>query len=840
MSESKAFLYRRAVVGFMTLLLLFLVFADYLILSYQRALLTMEATGHAQHELELIGTLSREALLAHDYITVRNFLTQFAAEQKEIRVIRAVNPDHFVLAEYLDQRPSKFPLRTSHEVLSQGHPLVLLEMEKDLSFIDETLNQLTLRLIAVSVLLTAALGASLWSILRTRAMIPLEREIAERRQAEEAARLNAARFRQLSAATFEGIAVIEEGRVIDGNRQMAEMLGWEPGELIGRPVTDFVAPQSRELVLRNVQAGFEGVYEHFLLRKDGSHLACEARARMMTWQGKKTRVTALRDISERKQAEAALRDNELRLRAISNNLIFGMIYQVLRLHDGSRRFTYLSDSVRRYYGISPEQGLADAKLIYGRVHEDDRERVRQLEEEANRSLSPFKMEVRMVNPSGAIRWSYFVSTPTRLADGATCWDGIEFDISERKEAEAQLSRGHKMEAMGTLAAGIAHDFNNILHIMTANLELAGREPASPPLCQALAVLGQCGERAKGLVQQILRFSRQSQEERGPVALPLLVREAAALFAADSRFATVTVETRLDEGLTPILANAEELRQLVTNLLVNAGQALGESGGRITVTLMGEDHASPLPTYDDRLAPGRYQRLTVHDNGCGMDEATLARLFEPFFTTRGQAGGTGLGLAIIHGIVRSLGGGITVSSEPGVGTTFVLYFPVAAAGDMPVISASGGLLTTSPAPLTPTAAAGTAPLPSPSGINILFVDDEQLNVNNWGAILTMEGFTVQGCTSGVEAQAAFSKAPMAFSLLLTDLRMPGMSGSELALALRRIRPDIPVIFSSGWVDKETEALIKEFTGSALLCKPYQIESLVNTILTLCQTRPGNPQ
>ena len=307
-------------------------------------------------------------------------------------------------------------------------------------------------------------------------------------------------------------------------------------------------------------------------------------------------------------------------------------------------------------------------------------------------------------------------------------------------------------------------------------------------------------------------------------------ETAQFLSTDTLFAKVTLEQQIDPNQGPLLADEQELRQLVSNLLINACQALGEKGGRITIALTTEEYAQALLVYNGRLPPGKYQRLTVTDCGCGMDDATLARLFEPFFTTREKSGGTGLGLAIVHGIVRSLGGSIMVTSKHGLGTTFHLYFPVP--GESDLTSSLRMMAVIPPSPGRSGDTLMVEPHLKPSAISIMFVDDEPLNTTNWSALLAQEGFIVQGFTSGSEALDSFKKEPNAYSILLSDLRMPGMSGSELAKALRQIRPNLPILFSSGWVDKETEIELRELGNNATLSKPYNIETLIDTIFDLC--------
>jgi signal transduction histidine kinase len=248
------------------------------------------------------------------------------------------------------------------------------------------------------------------------------------------------------------------------------------------------------------------------------------------------------------------------------------------------------------------------------------------------------------------------------------------DITERVQMEEHLHQAHHLQALGTLAGGIAHDFNNVLAVIMGYTELAAMAlpPSSPPhaaLRHALAA----AQRAKDLVQQILMFSRQQPAGRAPLTLASLLQEAVTFLRA-SLPATIELHLHLADTAGPVLADATQIHQVVMNLCTNAGYAMRETGGSLEISLDGVEVAPTVAAPHPALPPGPYVRVTLRDTGVGMPPEVLARLFEPYFTTKAVGEGSGMGLAVVHGIVASHGGAVTVQSAPGQGTTFMVYLP----------------------------------------------------------------------------------------------------------------------------------------------------------------------
>jgi signal transduction histidine kinase/CheY-like chemotaxis protein len=403
----------------------------------------------------------------------------------------------------------------------------------------------------------------------------------------------------------------------------------------------------------------------------------------------------------------------------------------------------------------------------------------------------------------------------RTADLQCVNEQLQLEITERKRTEearqrleAQLRQSQKMEAIGTLAGGIAHDFNNILGIIIGYTELAVLDiPRDSSPWHNLQEVLAATTRAKNLVRQILTFSRKSDIRHIPVQLPSLVKETLKLMRA-SLPATIEIRQQITEDVGPILADPTQMHQVLMNLCTNAAHAMRETGGILEVRVEAVEVDDAFAATHPELHPGAHVRLTIRDTGCGMEPEVLERIFEPFFTTKDVGEGTGMGLAMVHGIVADCGGTITVHSTPGEGTSFVLYLPC-----------------------IPETAGDTEhaedPIPRGKGC-ILFVDDEVM-LARWGqTTLERLGYDVVARTSSIEALEAFRAMPQRFDVVITDQTMPNMTGEALARALRRIRPDIPIILCTGFSHFMDAEKAKALGIDAFCMKPLVARDLAATI------------
>jgi len=380
--------------------------------------------------------------------------------------------------------------------------------------------------------------------------------------------------------------------------------------------------------------------------------------------------------------------------------------------------------------------------------------------------------------------------------------------AERRMLERHLRQSQKMEAIGTLASGIAHDFNNILGAVIGYAEIALlHSPIGSKSRKSIEMVLSAGGRARDLVNQILAFSRQSEEERKPVQIDHILQEVLRFMRA-SLPATIEIRKEIASDVESIMADPIQIQQVLMNLCTNALHAMEGMGGTLdvelaSVTLTPED-AQMLPD----LKPGPHVRITVKDTGHGMSEATLAKIFDPYFTTKAKGVGTGLGLTVVHGIVKKHGGAIRVQSELGKGSTFHLYFPA----------------------VPKEAASEARPIGQmPTGHErILLIDDEEVLVDIGKEMLEYLGYSVETRTSSVDALSLFGADPFRFDLVITDMTMPNMTGEKLAVELRKIRADIPIVICTGYSERLLEERVRTVGISALVMKPILMAQLASAI------------
>lgn len=381
------------------------------------------------------------------------------------------------------------------------------------------------------------------------------------------------------------------------------------------------------------------------------------------------------------------------------------------------------------------------------------------------------------------------------------------DSTSRKKLEEQLQQAQKMEAIGTLAGGIAHDFNNILGAIMGYTEmLAWDIPDSVDLQKKVQQILKASDRAKELVHQILSFSRQHDQERKPVQMYLIIKEALKLLKA-SLPSTIEIRQEISAKRSTVLANPTQIHQVLMNLCTNAHHAMRETGGVLTVKLYTEEvSADQALQYD--LAEGHYLALAVVDTGHGMSVTTKERIFDPYFTTKKKGEGTGLGLSVIHGIMKAHDGAVIAQSEVGQGSTFTAFFPMTEDKEDKVPQPADSL---------------------PTGRErILFVDDEPVLVEIGGQMLQHLGYAAECVSDSVEALRIFQASPDDFDLVITDMTMPHMTGDILAREILKVKPGLPIIMATGFSELMTEEKAKRAGITDFLMKPLVVRELASII------------
>ncbi|MSU51747.1 MAG: response regulator [Opitutus sp.] len=525
----------------------------------------------------------------------------------------------------------------------------------------------------------------------------------------------------------------------------------------------------------------------------------------------------------RMEAEVSLRRNEERLRLAMQTARMGS-WEI----NAATGQLVVSPEAEFVYGVPPGALNGPAEALTLHVGEPEAAELRRLLRELiDGRLSEISHAHRLTPPGGAERWLEVQGRRQRPADNASPNRiiGITADVTgrrlaelERARLEEQLRQAQKLEAIGTLAGGIAHDFNNILTAILGNAEIARFEnDRGRPALVFLEKIKESGLRARDLVRRILAFSRPDESRPQRSVVQPLVEEAIELMRS---IFPANVELALREhGPVPMIEiDPVHLHQVLLNLGTNAWHALGNRPGRIEFLLGEATVVAGKPGPHPDLAPGLYARIAVTDNGRGIAPELLPRIFDPFFTTKGPGEGTGLGLSVVHGIMRGCGGAVVVQSTLGIGSTFELFFP---ANDAPVAFLPPG------AEDLPTKAAAHE-----NGGRILFVDDEEPLVFVATTMFSGLGFQISGHVLPTAALTEFRARPHEFDIVVTDLSMPEMSGIDLALAVRQLRPDIPIVMISGHVRASDAVAAREAGINTIIEKPctqQEIQSAVSRLL-----------
>jgi PAS domain S-box-containing protein len=638
--------------------------------------------------------------------------------------------------------------------------------------------------------------------------VGINMDITERVQLERSLQESEQLYRNLVENSLNAIFLRNERQFLFVNDQFCRMVGYTRKELETLDPLEVIAPEHRDSARQAGRRRLAGdptppEYETPLLTKDGSHREVIIRASRVNYLGQPAIQGNFFDITERKQSEASLQKSEGRLRRFYED--FPLAYQSL---DEEGRFLEVNPVWLDLMGFRKEE-------VAGKWFGDFL---------SPGSVDHFLKSFLYYKELGAIQGAEFemvkkdgspitVSITGRVARDeqglfkqTRC---ILQDVTDRLRLERQLRQAQKMESIGTLAGGIAHDFNNILGAVMGYTEVALMDAREEdPIRNSLEQVRKATFRARDLIKQILAFSRQGEQEMKSVQLGMIIKEALKLLRATIP-TTIEIRQHLREKEAWIMGDPTQIHQILMNLCTNALQAMEGQKGLLEVGLERVELDGAVISRYPGMTPGPYLRLTISDNGAGIDSQIIDRIFDPFFTTKGLGLGTGMGLSVVHGIVKNHGGMITVYSEKGAGTTFHVYFPsIRQDGTGFEMMDAGALL--------------------PGKEHILFVDDEEFLISVGKEMLEHLGYRVTSRLSGIDALELFRAQPDRFDLVITDQTMPQITGLELAQELLALRANIPVILCTGFSVGLTAERAKSVGIRDFIMKPIVLRDLSQTI------------
>lgn len=614
--------------------------------------------------------------------------------------------------------------------------------------------------------------------------------------------LERSRFEQIFHLSPDGIVIVDSSeKICMANPAILRMLNADnKNTIVGKFMTDFIAPDWQEefsAFIEQVITGSPHVTQAELCLncRKGLVIPVELNAGCHNWDDKPVAHIIIRDISERKKAE----EDRLRLEAAVEQTAEAII-----ITDRNGKIQYINPAFSIFYGFQRDEVLSQdvETLIADSVSET---RIFKLQ---SAEVAPWtgRLNCRMKDGNTFIT-DTTVSPINNKAGSVINYVLVQKDITKEISLEKQLRQAQKLEAIGTLASGIAHDFNNILGAIIGYTELAVRFSQEDKVRDYLEHVLLAGKRATDLVQQILTFSRQREQMRKPVQICLVIREVLKLLRS-SLPTTIEIRQNLQSMNSHVRSDPTQIHQVMMNLCTNASHAMREHGGLLEVSLTDIELDQEYTFDNGANKPGPYVQLTVRDTGPGMPKALIDRIFEPYFTTKKPGEGTGLGLAMVHGIIKDMGGHITVESEPGKGSQFDLFMP-----------RSDTESTDKPESL--------AHLPG-GNESIFFIDDEEVLVDIGKQMLEMLGYHVVTATSSTQALDTFRSDCDQFDLVITDQTMPRMTGTELSTMLLSIKPDIPIILCTGFSETVSAEKAKSLGIREFIMKPLIIDKLALTI------------
>ncbi|HSA95377.1 MAG TPA: PAS domain S-box protein [Acidobacteriota bacterium] len=643
------------------------------------------------------------------------------------------------------------------------------------------------------------------------AILEISRDVTERRRIETALKSASTYTRGLIEASLDPLVTISpEGKITDVNHATELVTGVARKRLIG---TDFSTYFTEPAM---AQAGYQEVFrkgevrDYPLAIRHASGAVTEVLYNATVYKDPKGQVAgvfaAARDVTELRAAER----DRLRLATAIEQLADGIAIMDL---DG--RILSANPAFGDHHAPPPLKVVGQPLQEILQIDRADTEIARQL----GRAIAlgrTWNWRVARRTPAGQVREIELSVSPIRDGEGRLTHSiAVSRDVTQELQLEERIRQWQKMEALGTLAGGIAHDFNNILLPILINTELVlGEGSPESPTSRRLSQVLEAGRRGKDMVRQIIAFSQQKEQDRKPVEVVPIVKEALKLLRI-SLAKNIEIVERIGTGSPVIVADPTQIQQIVLNLGNNAAYAMRDKGGPLEVSLADMAVDAAMATHFVDIKPGAYVRLAVADSGQGIPPEIMSRIFEPFFTTKKQGEGTGMGLAVVHGIVKSHNGAISVKSEIGRGTEFAVYLP-RVFGDATKIEERREPY-----------ARGTE--------RILFVDDEDLQVRAMTRLLEHLGYRATGRTDPLEALDLFKRDPAAFDLAIMDQTMPRLTGGELAREILKVQPGFPVILCSGYSETLDEPQALAMGIRAFIMKPFSVREISRRIRQVLATQ-----
>lgn len=647
------------------------------------------------------------------------------------------------------------------------------------------------------------------------ATLNLLEDFTERKAAQEALEESEQMYRSLVERANDGIMIIQDERIVLCNSMFADWVELSKTEVEGRSFMDFVKEEDASVVLerhRSRMAGrpVEGLLEVEVPRRGGGVMHVEINAGLIAYKGAPANLAILRDITERKQTMTELRNKRVELDQIIEALPDAMVYT-----DTGRRILRVNPAFTRIFGWEASEVLGRLTRF---LHPDEESFLEHGKLHYNREAIYVVDSYELVTwrKDGSTFLAEVVATRVRDAEGKIAgFLSLVRDISERREAEERIAHlekqfymAQKLEAVGRLAGGIAHDFSNVVMIIDFYIDLLESSlPESDPLrAKAACVREACGRTAR-LTRQLLAFSRGQVLHVEFMNLNDLIEQMMNMLQPMVRD-DIRIRFVPQKGLERIEANPGQIEQVVMNLVINARDAMPK-GGEIVIETRNVELDAAYAARHVEVRPGRYVMVAVSDTGSGILKEIQGQIFEPFFTTKDPGFGTGLGLSTVYGIVKQSGGNIWPYSEPGRGTTFKVYLPLAAEGEA-------------------LQQADEQPLEFYGSETVVLVENEEWLLELVEYMLQVAGYKVLAAGNGEKALRAAEEHGGPVDLLLTDVVMPGLSGPETAERLLKIHPRAKVLYMSGYSEEivfrengeggeKTPFISKPFTAAELARK-----------------------